>query len=64
MEHPVDAILGLLGLCYLLDFDYPHQYEVDLTVLHYFTCCDRSVLWDILESFNATLQDYNIFKNG
>ena len=46
-----------------LDFNYPHQYKAGLTVLHYFIFGNRGIPWDILESFNAILQGYNMLVN-
>ena len=60
----MDSILGRLGLYCLLDFAYPHHYKAHLTVLHYFIFGDRSIPEDMLESFNAILQDYNMFMTG
>ena len=56
--------LFFLGLYYLLDFHYPHQYEASLAVLHYYIFGDRSIPVGMLESFNVILQDYNMFKTG
>ena len=60
MEQPLDVLLGSLGLNYLLDFDFTHQDKAALAVLHYFIFSDKSIPGDMLESFNETLQDYNM----
>ena len=51
MEQLLDSLLVLLGLYYLLDFDYPHYYKAGLTVLHYFIFGDRSIPGNMLERF-------------
>ena len=64
MDQTLDALLVFLGLYYLLDFHYLHQYEASLAVLHYYIFGDRSIPGGMLESFNVILQDYNMFKTG
>ena len=58
MEQQVDGVLGFWGLCYLLDFDYPHQYKTGLKF------GNRSIPGDMLDSFNIVFHHYNIFKTG
>ena len=64
MGQPLDALLGFLSLYYLSDFNYPHQCEAGLTVLHYFIFCDRTIPGNMLQSVNGISQDCNMFKTG
>ena len=65
MDQTLDALLVFFfGLCYLLDFHYPYQYEASLAVLHYYIFGDRSIPGGMLEGFNVILQDYSMFKTG
>ena len=50
MEQALGALLSFLRLYYLLDFDYPNQYEADLAVLYYFILANTSIPRDMLES--------------
>ena len=47
---------------YLLDFDYPKQYEIGMNVLQYFVFEDSNELKDIAASFNSQLLSYKQFK--
>ena len=47
---------------YLLDFDYPKQYEIGMNVLQYFIFEDSNVPKDIAVSFNSQLSSYKQFK--
>ena len=55
------ALLAYIGLYYLLDCDYPLQYEVGLTVLHYIFYEDSSIP-DILVHFSKSLEQFNKYK--
>ena len=61
MEQILDSLLDFLGLYHLLDFDYPHLYEASMIVLYDFIS-DKTIPGEMLETFNAILQDYKIFK--
>ena len=50
------ALLAHIGLYYLLDYDYPLQYEVGLTIPHYIFYEDSSIPVDILAHFNKSLE--------
>ena len=56
------ALLTYIGLYYLLDCDYPLQYEIELTFLHYIFYEDRSIPVDILAHFNKSLEQFNKYK--
>ena len=43
---------------YLLDFDYPKQYEIGMNMLQYFVLEDNNVRKDIAVSFNSQLSSY------
>ena len=60
--EPIMALLAYIGLYYLLDCDYPLQYEVGLTVLHYIIYEDSSIPVDILAHFNSSLEQFNKYK--
>ena len=55
------ALLAYIGLYYLLDCNYPFQYEVELTVLHYIFY-DSSIPVDIIAHFNKSLEQFNKYK--
>ena len=55
-------LLAYVGLYYLLGCDYPLQYEVWLTVLHYIFYEDSSIAVDILAHFNKSLEQFNKYK--
>lgn len=37
-----EAVLALVGLLYLFDVDYPSEYELSLTMIHYLFFCDKA----------------------
>ena len=59
-----EALLGLIGLFYLFDVDYPAEHELGLTMLHYLVFCDKSVPSVLIKPFNTLLADYSKFKNA
>ena len=61
-REPIMALLAYIRLYYLLDCDYPLQYEVGLTVLHYIFYEDSSIPVDILAHFNKSLEQFNKYK--
>ena len=60
--EPIMALLAYIGLYYLLDYDYPLQYEVGLTIPHYIFYEDSSIPVDILAHFNKSLEQFNKYK--
>ena len=60
--EPIMALLGYIGLYYLLDCDYLLQYEVGLTVLQYIFYEDSSIPVDIHAHFNKSLEQFNKYK--
>ena len=56
------ALLAYIGLYYLLDCDYPLQYEVELTALHYISYEDSSIPVDMLAHFNKSLEQVNKYE--
>ena len=61
-REPIMALLVYIGLYYLLDCNYPLQYEVGLTVLHYIFYEDSSIPVDILVHFSKSLEQFNKYK--
>ena len=57
-----EAVVAYMATYYLLDFDYPKQYEIGMNVLQYFISEDSNVPKDIAVSFNSQLSSYKQFK--
>ena len=56
------AVVAFMATFYLLDFDYPKQFEIGMNVLQYFVFEDSNVPKDIAQSFNTSLAAYKQFK--
>ena len=50
-----EAVVTFLDTFYLLDFDYPKQYEITTNILQYFIFEDGNVPKEIAQSFNSNL---------
>ena len=57
------ALLGKIGTYYTLDFDYPQNHEVGLTILRYLFFQGTCIPEDILHPFNSVLDEYNTYKS-
>ena len=57
-----EAVVAFMATFYLLDFDYPKQYEVGMNVLQYFIFEDSNVPKDIAQCFNSNFSLYKKFK--
>lgn len=58
-----EAAVAFLASFYLLDFDYPKQFEVGLNMLQYFVFKDEHTPKDIAVTFNGLLSSYKKYKN-
>ena len=59
-----EALLANLGLYYLLDLDYLVSHELGFTILQYIFFEDEKTPEDMLQTFNATLEEFNNFRKS
>ena len=62
-EKIVEAVLGLLGLFYLLDIDYHKHQEVGLTIMQNLFLGDKSTPGDLINTISLVMADFNKFIN-
>ena len=56
------ALLGFIGTYYILDFDYPQNHEVGLTILYLFFQ-DTRIPGHILHPLKSAPDKYNTYKS-
>ena len=54
------VVLLIIGTYCVLDFQYPQNHEVGLTIIHYLSFENNCT--EILKPFNNTLEEYNKYK--
>ena len=66
-RNAVVALLGFIGIHYVLDFDYPQNHEVGLSIFHsffFFFFQNTHIPGDFLRPFNSVLDEYNTYKSS
>ena len=58
-----EAVVAFIATFYLLDFDYPKQYEISMNIIQYFIFEDSNVPEDVAQSFSSNLSQYKKFKS-
>ena len=58
------AAIAYLASYYVLDFDYPKNLELGLSVLQYFCFEDKATPVDVAKSFNHAIAEFNTYATA
>ena len=62
VKEIAQVVVAFLATFYLLDFDYPRNYEIGLSIMQYYVFEDKHVPNDIAVTFNNVIETYQSYK--